>query len=217
MTRARASADELTKPIRRLFRAWFQPDASVVMGYQDRKLYAIRGQNMLRFDFVTGNWTRHTLAHTMLHGDDWRDPTGIYQQMWLLDSAGNAYRWQPGLSPTDANRATTDGGTTIAPWTYSTGFSLRNTFSPGTGYGDAKTHIRSIFLDTAGAAVTAAVFKDVTASPTRSKSFAIGEHQLPMPPDLNAYKFRLALTASANSATVRRCLWERVSISADGA
>jgi len=216
MTRARANAEELTKPIRRLFRSWFQPDSTVVMAYQDRKLYAIRGTSVLRFDFVTSTWTRHTLAHTMLHGDDWRDPTGIYQQMWLQDSAGNAYRWQPGLSPSDANRATTDGATAIPGWTYSTGFSLRAIYAPGAGYGDMKTRIRSVFLDTAGGTVTAAVFKDATSSPTRSKVFQAGEHQLPFAPDVVAYKWRLGLTASASTVQVRRAMWERPSVSGEG-
>ncbi len=215
-TRARASADELTRPIRRLFRAWFQPDATVVMGYQDRKLYAIRGQNLLRFDFVTETWTRHTLAHTMQHGDDWRDPTGIYQQMVFQDSAGNLYRWQPGLSPSDTNRATSDGGTPIAAWTYSTGFSLRLIFAPGSGYGDVKTRVRSVFCDTAGGAVTAALFKDVTASPAGSKTFTVGEHQLPFAPEPTAYKWRLGLTAATNATSVRRVLWERPPVSGEG-
>lgn len=216
-TKARASAEELTKPIRRLFRAWFQPDATVVMGYQDRKLYAIRGQLMLRFDFVTGTWTRHTLAHTMLHGDDWRDPTGVYQQMVFQDSAGNIYRWQPGLSPTDTNAATSDAGTTIAPWTYSTGFSLRQLYSMTSGYGDMKTRIRSVFLDTAGAGVTATVYKDDTTSFGRSTAFATGEHQLPVAPDLTAYKWRLALAAASNACQVRRAMWERPPIAGEGA
>ena len=215
-TRARASADELTKPIRRLFRAWFQPDATVVMGYQDRKLYAIRGQNVLRFDFVTETWTRHTLAHAMQHGDDWRDPTGIYQNMVFQESAGNLFRWQPGLSPTDSNRAVNDAGTPIPAWTYSTGFSLRQLYSMTSGYGDLKTRIRSVFCDTAGGTVTAAIFKDATNSPTRSKTFTVGEHQLPYAPDVTAYKWRLALTASVNAVQVRRLLWERPPVSGEG-
>lgn len=215
-TRTRSSAEELTQPIRRLFRAWFQPDATVVMGYQDRKLYAIRGQNMLRFDFVTGTWTRHTLAHTLRHGEDWRDPTGIYQQMWFQDSAGNLYRWQPGLSPSDSNRATSDGVTAIPPWTYSTGFSLRLLFTPGSGYGDVKTRVRSVFCDTAGGSVNASLYKDATASPTGSKTFPTGEHQLPFAPAPTAYKWRLGLTAASNAVSVRRLLWERPPVDGEG-
>jgi len=214
-TQARASAEELTKPIRRLFRAWFQPDATVVMGYQDRKLYAIRGQNMLRFDFVTETWTRHTLAHTLLHGDDWRDPTGIYQQMWFQESAGNLFRWQPGLNPADSSRAVSDAGAAISFWTYSTGFSLRLLFSYTAGYGDVKTRVRSVFCDTAGGSVTASLYKDATASPSGSKTFTAGEHQLPFAPEPTAYKWRLGLTA-ANAVSVRRVLWERPPVSGEG-
>lgn len=216
MTRARASAEELTQPIRRLFRSWFQPDSTVVLAYQDRKLYAIRGTNVLRFDFVTGTWTRHTLAHTMLHGDDWRDPTGIYQQMWLLDSGGSVYRWQPGLSPSDTNRAPTDAGTTIPAWTYSTGFSLRGGFSPAGGAGEMKTRLRSVFVDAAGGTVTVNAYKDATSSPTVSKTFQAGEHQLPFAPSVTAYKWRLALTSATNAVQVRRLLWERPPIAGEG-
>jgi hypothetical protein len=215
-TQGRGGAEELTKPIRRLFRAWFQPDATVVMGYQDRKLYAIRGQNLLRFDFVTETWTRHTLAHTMQHGEDWRDPTGAIQQLWFQDSAGNLYRWQPGLSPTDANRATSDAGTAISPWTYSTGFSLRPLVTATGGYGDVKTRIRSVFCDTAGGAVTASLYKDATATPTGSKSFAVGEHQLPLAAGPTAYKWRIGLAAASSATTVRRLLWERPPVSGEG-
>jgi hypothetical protein len=216
MTEARANAAELTKPIRRLFRSWFQPDSTVVVGYQDRKLFAVAGTRMLRFDFVTQTWTRHTLGHTMSHGDDWRDPTGVYQQMVFLASTGNAYRWQPGLSPTDANRATTDGGTTIPAWTYSTGFSLRAVFVPGSGAGDVKTRMRSVFADVAGGTVLASIYKDATTSPLRTETLQAGEHQKPFPPDLTAYKWRIGLAASVNAVQVRRLLWERPSVAGEG-
>ena len=215
-TQARAGAEELTKPIRRLFRSWFRPDATVVMGYQDRKLYAIRGQNMLRFDFVTQTWTRHTLTHTMQHGEDWRDPTGIYQQMWFQDSFGSLYRWQPGLSTTDSNRANSDAGTAIPAWTYSTGFSLKLLAAPGIGYGDVKTRVRSVFCDTAGDSVTASLYKDATASLTGSKTFPTGEHQLPFAPEPTAYKWRLGLMAASSATAVRRLLWERPPVDGEG-
>jgi hypothetical protein len=85
------------------------------------------------------------------------------------------------------------------------------------GYGDLKTRIRSVFIDTAGGTVTANIYKDDTTSPTRAQTFQIGEHQLPFPPDVTAYKWRLALTASGNGVQVRRALWERPPIAGDGA
>lgn len=217
MTEARATASEMTKPVRRLYRQTFLPTSAAVMGYQDRKLLAVSGTAALRFDFVTGTWTRHVLAHTFLHSDDWRDPTSIYQQMVFQDSAGNVYRWQPGLYLGDTNRATTDGGTTIPGWVYSTGFSLRSIYVPGSGVGDMKTRMRSVFCDTAGSTVSIALFKDNTSSPVRTVVFQTGEHQEPYPPDLTAYKWRLQLTANSNSVQVRRLMWERPSVSGEGA
>lgn len=233
----RSRVQELTAPIRRIFREWFLPDSTVTMGYQDRKLYAVVTSTrnlivsgvtqtetlnrMLRFDFVTETWTRHTLAHQMLHTDDWRDPTGTLQQLWFLDASGNLWRWQPGLSVPpgsavqDPGRATTDGGTAIQDWTYSTGFGLREVYEYGKGYMDVKTRIRSTFLDTTGD-VTATYYKDFTTSPARSRSFAVGEHQLPFAPDVSAYKWRLTLTG-ANGVAVRRALWDREVVEGEGA
>lgn len=216
MTEARATATELTKPVRRLFRGTFMPDSTSVLCYQDRKLLGTRSTAALRFDFVTGTWTRHTLAHTFLHADAWRDPTGIYQQMWFQASDGNVYRWQPGLSPSDTNRATADAGTTIPAWIYSTGFNLKSMYTQA-GAGIVKTHFRSIFTDIAGDTATVAIFKDANSSPLRTKVFPVGEHQEPMPPDLTAYKFRVQLTANTNSTQCRRLLIERPTVDADGA
>lgn len=216
MTEARATATELTRPVRRLFRSTYSPDSTSVISYQDRKLIAIRGTAALRFDFVTDTWTRHTLAHTMLHADNWRDPTGVYQQMVFQASNGNVYRWQPGLSPSDSNRATTDGGTTIPAWIYSTGFNLKSLYTQQ-GPGIVKTHFRSIFTDLAGDTATVAIFKDASSSPARTKVFPTGEHQEPMPPDLTAYKWRVQLTANSNSTQCRRLLIERPMVSGEGA
>src|SRR5579871_516393 len=215
MAQNRAAVEELTQSIRRLYRATFAPDSTVVVLYQDRKLYAVRGTFMLRHDFVTGTWTQHTLNDTLAHGDDWRDPTGTYQQMWFQSSTGNLFRWQPGVSPTDANRATSDAGAAIPVWTYSSGFSLKTVYVMGFGAGEMKTRVRSIYLDTTGAP-TASIYKDDTTAPSRSKTWSSGEHQLPFAPDLTAYKWRLGLTA-ANGVQVRRCLWEREMVSGEGA
>src|SRR5262249_54954861 len=72
----RTQPKELSQEIRRLFRSWFNPDGTVCLGYQNRKLYALCGTRMLRYDFVKGRWSRHTLAHAHSFTACWRDPYG---------------------------------------------------------------------------------------------------------------------------------------------
>lgn len=206
MARNRSGVTELTEPIRQYYRGTFAPDSTTVMGYQDRKLICVKGTAMLRYDFVTKTWTTHTLAHGMNHAAFWRDPTGTYQQLWFYEgSGGNIFRWQPGKSTGDANRATTDGGTSLPAWVYSTGFAVEG----------SKSRIRSLFLDTTGS-VTANAYKDATSSPTVSRTFSSGEHQLAFAPSTTAYKWRLSFTA-ANTVGVRRAMWERDVIAGEGA
>lgn len=208
MCRNRSSVEELTEPIRRLYLSWFLPDSSVILGYQDRKLYAVRGTRMLRYDFVTSTWTRHTLAHTMQQAAFWKSDADATQRLWILGSAGNLYRWQPGVSPSDTNRATSDGGTSISAWTYSTGFDL----AAHVGGGEPKTRIGFVFVDTSGT-VSINAYKDTGTSngcyTAPGKSFtSAGEHELPFPPKPTGYKWRLALTA-ANTVNVKRLMYER--------
>lgn len=194
----RADVTELSKEIRRLFRTWFLPDSTALLGYQDRKLIAIRGTRYLRFDTVTGLWTRGTLAHTNYHPAGWRDPTGSVQQFWMLDSGGYVNRWQPGTSASDSNRATSDAGTAIANWTYSTGFEVT----------PVKARPQRAFLDTSGS-VAVNFYKDATASPTRTKTFgSSGQHEYAFPPDMSGYMLRVGLTAG-NLIQVKRLMIER--------
>ena len=79
-----------------------------------------------------------------------------------------------------------------------------------------KTRVRSVFCDTAGGSVIASLYKDATGSATGSKTFAVGEHQLPFAPEPTAYKWRLGLAAASSAVSVRRLLWERPPVSGEG-
>lgn len=186
---------ELTEPIRRLYQGTFSPDSTVVLGYQDRKLFVVKGTSMLRYDFVKKRWSGpHTLAHTMQHCAFWRDPTGAvstYQQLWFLASDGNLYRWQPGHSASDTNRASTDGGTTIPNWAYSSGYA----------WGEDKTKVEKVFLDTNGN-VNATLYKD-SSTGTATKVFVSGEHEYAFDPTKTAYKWRIYLSGGP-AVSVRR-------------
>jgi hypothetical protein len=204
--RSRTNAEELSDSIRRIYTDWFLPDSTVTLAYQDRKLYAMRGTLVLRYDFVSQTWTRHTLAHTPVQSVFWRDPSGVLQRLWFLDSAGNLRRWQ--------STATSDAGTAIPAWTYSTGFDFKTSFEQGTGYGLAQTRVHWVYLDVSGAATVTVCKNDAT--PTlgtggnaRSVSFTgAGEWELTSGTDLVGYKFRMILTA-ASTVTVKRAMWDK--------
>ena len=193
----RANATELTYDVKNIYRDTFQPDSTVVMGYQDRNLYAFCGTRFIRYNFVNKSWTTGTVAHTMMIGQFWRDPTGTRINFWMLASDGNLYRWQ--------SSATTDGGTAIPNWTYSTGFQVeqRNSIP------------RFMFVDST-ATVTVAVLTTASGTPTRSKSFSVvGEHELAFPPDLKGRKWRVQVTGG-NTAIVKRVMFEYVGVAARG-
>lgn len=70
----RTRVQEMTSEVRRLYTTWLAPDSQVVVGYKSRKLYVVQGTKFLRFDFVTGNWTRGTWAGTVRMMARWVDP-----------------------------------------------------------------------------------------------------------------------------------------------
>lgn len=196
-TRNRAITSELTQEVRRIYggsnapASWFAPDNTTVLAYQNRKLLVIRGTRMLRYDFVTKTWTRHTLGHTMSHAAAWRDPSGNIKHLWYLESNGNIMRWQPD--------ATSDAGSAISAWTYSTGFAAESN----------KARVGSIYADVTGGTLTVNAYKDTSTTGPNAKTFAnSGEHELPTGPDYTGYKWRLVLTA-ANGVTARRVMWSR--------
>jgi hypothetical protein len=201
--RNRVAPEEMTGAIRFLYRNWFLPDPSVVLGYQDRRLYLVRGVRMLRYDFVTERWSRHNLSHAMGMCAFWRDPYGTIQQLWFLSTNGNLYRWQPGTGAGDPNRATSDAGAAIPNWTYRTGYVV----------GESKARIKGVLLDRTGD-VTVTAFKD--ASTSASLSFVgAGESQAQFTPMITAYKFSLQFSGS-NLTALRRAMWQRLPTAGEG-
>lgn len=192
----RGEPQELSQGVRRLYKT-FAPDSSVVVCYQNRKLLVFKGTSFLRYDFVTERWSGpHAYAHSIVAAVAFRDPSGSKEELWLLDSSGFLNRWQ--------ESATSDRGTAIAAWVYSTGFA----------WNALKFKVRGILSDATGT-VTLNIYKDMTSSPTRSETLASGEKERTFASDLWGYKMRVRLTA-ANTVICRRLLWWREAGSGHG-
>jgi hypothetical protein len=189
--RNRTGATELSEPIRDLYTNAFAPDTTTLLLYKNRKLYAICGNKVLRFDFVTGRWSGpHILAHSMVDGTRWLNPGGTVEQMWMYGSDFKLYRWQDG--------ATSDGGTPIPNWVYSTGYDVSA----------RKTTLGSLFADVTGGAVDVYAHKNGETESTLRFEQAVGEAVLAGNRGQTAYKWRLRITGP-NSAFVRRLMVER--------
>jgi hypothetical protein len=196
--RNRTGATELSEPIRDLYMNTFAPDVSTILLYKNRKLYAIRGTKMLRFDFVTGRWSGpHTLAHTVVDGARWLNPGATVEQMWMYASDFKLYRWQ--------DSATSDGSTPIQPWVYSTGYDVSA----------RKTTLGSLFADVTGGAVDVYAHKGGETDSILRFEQAVGESVLAGNRSQTAYKWRLRITGP-NSASVRRIMVERQSTDGRG-
>lgn len=193
LAQGRAYRGELTKPIRKYFKEWFLPDSTVLLAYKEEKIYAVCGTRMLRLDLVKGQWTRHNLAHTMLHAAMWsNDPNTAREHLWFLASNGHLYRWQ--------DDATSDAGTAIADWTYSTGFLVVG----------QKTSVRMTFLDAVTGSVTFRPLKDMQAgNGPPATVFAAGESELPSYPLPASFKWRFTVTG-ANTTRLRRMMIEQI-------
>lgn len=81
-----SSVVELTEPIRTYYTQTFQPDGTVNVRYQDRKLYVFKGRSYLRFDFVKKRWSTGTIADTMVVSQNWTDVTGVQNNNFIVDT-----------------------------------------------------------------------------------------------------------------------------------
>ncbi|HEV2472797.1 MAG TPA: hypothetical protein VGS41_09045, partial [Chthonomonadales bacterium] len=208
----RSLVTELSGQVRRLYTGWLQPGADTVIACQYRKLYlfsATSGSSRcLRYDFVTESWTRHNPAHTFQHGAYWRDHGSSYQQLWLLESAGNAMRWQPGAYTGDSNAAAFDAGAAIPAWSYSTGYEVTA----------VRERINFIFVDVSlpSGQLTVTSYKDSSSEGNRQQTYAASlEHEQAWAPDLEGYKWRMALSAP-NGAQLRRLMWDKRPVDSKG-
>lgn len=77
---------ELSQEIRTYYLNVFQPDATVHVRYQDRKLYIFKGQKMLRFDFVKKRWSTGTIADSVAVSLCWADVIGVEDNDFIVDT-----------------------------------------------------------------------------------------------------------------------------------
>lgn len=193
----RVFGGELTTPIRRLYTSWLAPDSTVIMGYQNRNLYIVCGTKFLRYNFATQRWTRGTLTDSMFAAAVWSNPQTAIQNFCMVSAGAKIMRWQPS--------ATTDNGTAIPNWSYSTGFMVEG----------LNTKSKNIFLDKDGS-ITASLYKRGDTSQGLTLTIATtNESDTRLPPVPKGRKWRLVM-GGANTTSVLRCQLEFEAISAKG-
>lgn len=111
---------ELSKDIRTYYLTQFLPDASLVMAYQERKLFIFKGQQYIRYDFVKGRWFTGTIADSAVVAQSWSDVTGVQNNNFVVDTF-------TGGPITLASHAPDVGGA----WTHITAGSLNGTADVG--------------------------------------------------------------------------------------
>lgn len=209
---------EVTQDIRNLYIDWLLPTGSVMIAYQTRKLMVMQSQGpgngtrYLRFDFVTGRWTRGTLYDEWYGVVDFMgtitdgSPATTIEQLWGITNSGWVVRWQP--NATEDNQGA--GGLWTQPipnWRFSTGFWLES----------YQYIVRGLLVD-ASAAVNVTVAKTVAAANSaQARTFALvpyanqDEVWQPCAGDFQGYKFRFEMDG-ANSVSVNRLLFEMAAI-----
>lgn len=181
----RTQPQELTKEIRDDYRTWLAPSSNTFIGYQDRKLFIVNGTKMLRFDFITNTWTRHTLTDTPRYCAVFTNPGESKQRFWMLTTGREIQRW-------DSTYSDDDGGV-IPNWTYQTGYLVG-----GKGF-----RFESIYLDVNGP-LELRIYKDATNF--RHSMRPKGEHYYDSPNDFSGYKMSLYFNANRGT-TLRRAMF----------
>ena len=192
----RAQAIDLMIDNSGMYTSWFQPDSTTVVAYQNKKLLVVKGSKMMRFDFIKKRWSRHNLGFSVTCAARWKDPSGTKEQLWFFTSAGKVVRWQ--------DTATSDDGTAIPDWTYSTGFDR-----PGVNQTGAK-----VYVDATGS-VTAIMLVDMHETKSRSYEFPAGEDVHKLGAGLRGYKLRMKFKGR-NTTLLRSAMWERDALDMDG-
>jgi hypothetical protein len=86
MSANQSNPTELSERIRTYYLTEFLPDASLVMAYQERKLFVFKGQNYLRYDFVKQRWSTGTIADSAVVAHSWSDVTGVQNNNFVVDT-----------------------------------------------------------------------------------------------------------------------------------
>lgn len=113
MVTNRSDFAELSVGIRRIWANWLDPNNECCMGYQERKLYIFQNTRYLRYDFVTGFWTRGTITHDARYAIMFKDPA-VPRNTFLLDTFTD-------VDGTNLSAHTPEVGGTWAYQAYSTG------------------------------------------------------------------------------------------------
>lgn len=190
-------ADELTRDIWRLYREWLNPGTSTVVAYQSGRLYVISGTKGLRF--YRGEWTQIRPTDTFQHCAGWRDPTGTIEHLWFLDSDRDVQRWQPDYAVGSSNKATTDDGTALPAWVYSTGFAFTHT----------PARVRSAYLESTSPVEVQVLSTDDENEAGPRVVFPRGDDRKPFAADYVKKRHRLRITG-LERGTVKQAWWERV-------
>lgn len=128
-----SNTSELSQAIRiYIYENQFQPDDTVAIGYQLRKLHVFKGNKRLRHDFVTRKWTGpDTLANRIFKAITFigtgSQNCALEEQLWVLTNDLFVERFQPFCF--SDNQISDVPGVMPPPWVYSTGFS--RTAKPG--------------------------------------------------------------------------------------
>lgn len=202
----RAIGKRLTETNTRLYRSWLLPDTSLVLGYQDSKLFAFRGTRYIRFDFLQPRWTQGTLAHTVSQVACWSEPTTGKEEMWMLMSDRFLGRWQAGVQRDLQIGTDTATGTAIADWVYSTGFVI-----PG-----QSTRVENLYVDCSGGSVSVMAAKTTDDDLARKISFTPGRAVKPLKGDLAGQTWRLELSGK-NATTLKVLMIDFFSVDKTGA
>lgn len=194
-------AIELSQEIRDYYWRTFQPNSTTVVEYQQGSLYCFTGTRYIRYHFDTKTWTTGTLTDSPLHTCRWYDvgsTTQVGMQMWMFLSDASTHsrvivRWQPDYTVGVSNAASTDAGTAIADWNYSTGF----LDLPGNGI------LKWLYCVSDGAVMC---FCEKT--PTDKEWFSVrgivaGHNERAMPPNPKAHALRIRFKGS-NATSVKR-------------
>lgn len=202
---------ELSKDIRNYYLTQFVPDGTLVMAYQERKLYVFKGNLYLRYDFVKGRWSTGTIADSVKVAASWSDITGVSggitrtraDQFWFIAGTRLIGRWQPTCRRDMEIGTDATTGAAIPDWVYRTGFQMNG--EPWTP--------KAIMVDASGA-VQLQLSKVASAMvPTSARNLlltttaGIDEYWFPGAPDLRGYKMSFQFTGG-NNITLRRAMYE---------
>jgi hypothetical protein len=208
-----SQTQELTSPIRiYIYQQQFAPDASVCLGYKDRKLWAFENAAYLRYDFVGRRWTSGTLSDNIFSTAMWQGlieaaPPTTVPQLWLLTTGGKIGRIQYNVFRDMQYDGLTSTGTAPPAWVYRTGYF----------FGPQPTSVTGVELDITGVTnvdLYRTAYPDLPVNHRTLLAQPLNwqdETWYPGPADFASAKFAVSLSA-ANTVQCVRALWELRSI-----